>query len=350
MRITTFPSVLFLAAAVLAAPARSQDMLGIAINGDVYEVDSASGTYALLGSSGFNLTNCMAKDPAGEIYTVTTSLTSLFPSRLVRIDPATGAGTSVVTCSPINVSAAAFDDQGTLFLVVYNASSTMDLMTLDPGSGALALVAPLPAAAQPIQSLAFSGNFLYAVSNTDSFCTNAYGLGLVRINPVTGALSDVSGALDAACNDVQGLCAGSGGTLTGAGKRLWAVDIVSGVISASGPVNGTDLRGVEFLGAAGGFQLTVTGSVPGQVTLDFSGATAGGTVAVVYGPGGVFTYNGSPCTGLMLDVNPPTLAVLMHADAAGMASLTVNAPPSAAGKTVQGVDVASCTTSNPVVL
>ena len=338
------------ALAALAPAAGAQDMIGVTIDGNVHRADSVTGVYSPLGSSGFNLLNCLAKASDGKIYAFSTSLTSLVPSRLIEIDPQTGAGTQIHAVQPMNVSAAAFDAQDRLFLVVYNASSTMDLWWMDRTTGALTLVAPLPVAAQPLQSMTFANGWLWAWSNTDSFCSGSYGIGLVRIDPATGALVDASPAGDPACGDVQAMCTGTGGQMLAAGKTLYSVQAPSGGLTAIGGANASDLRGVEFVGGSGGLTLAASGSVPGQVTLTASGATPGGNVAVLYGLAGTYVKNGNPCNGLVLDLAQPMLGGMLSANGAGVASLTFNAPPAAAGKTVQAVDVSTCAKSNPVVL
>ena len=73
-------------------------------------------------------------------------------------------------------------------------------------------------------------------------------------------------------------------------------------------------------------------------------------VAILYGPAGSFTKNGQPCNGLQLGISNPTLATILSANGAGSAALTFNAPPGACGRTVQGVDVASCVATNTLVL
>lgn len=341
---------LVVSAAALAPAVSAQDMIGVTINGDVHRVDSVTGAYSLLGPSGFNLLNCLAKASDGKIYSVSASTTSLVPSRLIELDPQTGAGTQIHSLQPLNVSAAAFDAQDRLFLIVYNASSMMDLWWLDRVTGALTFVAPLPVAAQPLQSMTFANGWLWAWSNTDSFCTNAYGIGLVRIDPATGALTDAAGLGDPACGDVQAMGTGAGGQMYAAGNFLYSVNSGTGGLTAIGPNNPADLRGIEFVGGSGGFSLAAAGTVPGQVTLTASGATPGGNVAVLYGNAGVFVKNGNPCNGLVLDIAQPMLGGMLTANGAGIASLTFNAPPVAAGKTVQAVDVSTCAKSNPVVL
>jgi hypothetical protein len=96
--------------------------------------------------------------------------------------------------------------------------------------------------------------------------------------------------------------------------------------------------------------LRIAGSCPGPVTLDVSGATPGGGVAILYGNAGVFIKNGPPCAGLMLGIANPTLGGVVNANASGNAALSFNAPPAACGRTVQAVDIASCVATNPAVL
>jgi hypothetical protein len=70
---------------------------------------------------------------------------------------------------------------------------------------------------------------------------------------------------------------------------------------------------------------------------------------VLFGAAGTFTKPGNPCGGLMLGIANPTLGAVISANGAGDASLSFNAPPSACGRTVQGVDIASCLPSNAIV-
>jgi len=104
----------------------------------------------------------------------------------------------------------------------------------------------------------------------------------------------------------------------------------------------------EFGGAR--FSLAKTGSCPGATTLTSRNGTAGGAVAILYGNAGSFTKNGNPCNGLTLGIANPTLAAMRTANGAGTATLAFIASPGACGRTVQAVDVGSCTASNTVVL
>jgi len=111
-------------------------------------------------------------------------------------------------------------------------------------------------------------------------------------------------------------------------------------------------NGVLYTEAAGpsGPALSASGSCPGATTLRFTNCTANSGVAVLYGNAGSFTKPGNPCGGLVLGISNPTLGAILGSDGAGAASLTFNAPAGACGKTVQGVDIASCTATNTVVL
>ncbi len=98
--------------------------------------------------------------------------------------------------------------------------------------------------------------------------------------------------------------------------------------------------------------LAKTGSCPGAVTLTVTNATAGGSIAVLYGPAGSFTQNSAnrPCQGLTLAIQVPTLGATVNANGSGTANLSFNAPPAACGRTVQAVDLSSCTATNAITL
>jgi len=96
--------------------------------------------------------------------------------------------------------------------------------------------------------------------------------------------------------------------------------------------------------------LAVSGTCPGQISLTISGATASGLIGILYGSAGTFTKSGTPCAGLTLGLASPTLGALIPADGAGHASLAFPAPLGACGRSIQGVDLTSCSATNLVVL
>jgi len=96
--------------------------------------------------------------------------------------------------------------------------------------------------------------------------------------------------------------------------------------------------------------LSKTGTCPGSVRLDVTGATPNSNVALLYGNAGVFVKSGNPCSGLVLGIANPTLAAMLPSNGSGNATLAFNAPPAACGRTVQAVDVASCVATNTIIL
>ncbi len=109
----------------------------------------------------------------------------------------------------------------------------------------------------------------------------------------------------------------------------------------------THIDGVEL---TGGFTLTKTGTCAGPVGLTTTGGTGGGAVALLYGNPGSSTKPSGVCAGTTVSLAQPTLAAVITANAAGTAALGFNAPAGACGRTIQAVDLVSCSVSNTVVL
>jgi hypothetical protein len=96
--------------------------------------------------------------------------------------------------------------------------------------------------------------------------------------------------------------------------------------------------------------LAALGTCPGPITLSITNATPNANVAVLYGQAGTFVKPTNPCMGLTLNIANPTLGGMVPTSGAGAGSLSFNSPPAACGRTVQAVDVATCTASNAIVL
>ncbi len=101
-----------------------------------------------------------------------------------------------------------------------------------------------------------------------------------------------------------------------------------------------------------GPSLAVTGTCPGPVVATVTNATPSSTVIFLYGPAGSFTQNSPnrPCQGVTVGISNPQVGAAVTTDGAGSVGLAVNAPPAACGKTLQVVDLASCMTTNTVIL
>jgi len=98
------------------------------------------------------------------------------------------------------------------------------------------------------------------------------------------------------------------------------------------------------------FLLTSTGSCPGSISLTVSHASPAGKVAIACGAAGSFVKTASPCPGIMLGILPPALTVILTADASGRAVLDLSAPGSLCGRSVQAVDLTTCSATNVLVL
>ncbi|MFG0329886.1 MAG: hypothetical protein ACF8PN_08315 [Phycisphaerales bacterium] len=106
---------------------------------------------------------------------------------------------------------------------------------------------------------------------------------------------------------------------------------------------------VALAAIAGGFSIEVSGTCPGALTVTATGATAGGTVALVYARNtGSFTIPGGfTCGGTQLGVDATVQLVQTRtADGSGTAVFSGNAPAAACGGVIQAIDAATCDTSN----
>jgi len=97
--------------------------------------------------------------------------------------------------------------------------------------------------------------------------------------------------------------------------------------------------------------LAATGACGGFMDFHVTGATPGGSLALLTGPPGVFVKPTPPCAGLTLDISPPTLRNILVADAGGNASLLgIFVPPGVCGLGVQVVDITACLPTGMILL
>jgi hypothetical protein len=150
----------------------------------------------------------------------------VFPSRLFRVDAATGAATPLGSTSFL--PGLAFRRDGTL----YGSSSSLN--TVSPQTGAFSQVGPLP---ELIVGLAFSADdSLYGISNN--------GLTLYRIDPANGralATMTMSGTTHSSgapfAGEVNSIAFGPDGTLYGIGFSLYRIDPNTGVATKVSTAN-----------------------------------------------------------------------------------------------------------------
>ncbi len=199
-------------------------------------VDTVTGTWTPLGNAGFDSCNSMARNAAGDYYTVGTSGAETV---LITIDPATGAGSQVAVLNPeLSVRAMAFSLSGVLY-VVGDASPEDQLWAFDPATGNGTMVGAMGFGS--VQGLAFDflGGTLYATDNTQ---------GLLTVDAATGAATNVNGSADGT-SEVQTITVLPGGEIFGIRNDVYSIDPVTGVFTQV-TFAGTfpDLRGADFVG------------------------------------------------------------------------------------------------------
>ncbi len=147
---------------------------------ELYSIDPSTGTATLIGPLGIlHEEGGLDFDPgSGELFGVGGV------SELFQIDTTTGAATIVGTLEdefgdPIDPSAMAFDDVGTLF-VLKAASVPPEIYQVDPVDGTVLARVPLPGL-----PLAFHGGMDFEDTTGELFLS--YGSVLYRANPYTGA-------------------------------------------------------------------------------------------------------------------------------------------------------------------
>lgn len=234
-----------LAFGILACGTASAEIVGItytgsASGGSVVSIDETTGEVTTLGSSGIIFANSLARSPNGVIYTIGRASDSV-TYRLYSVDHSTGAGTpgpsvTLPGTSP-DADALAFSPSGTLHAMDLNDN----LYTVDVSTGVGTFLSHVGVLGQPIgiNGMAFAADGTLYGWGVERF-------GLIRINPTTGAFTDVSSTAGAGAF-IQGLAFGSDGTLYGARTALWRINTATGVATslAADPLG--DIRGIVFV-------------------------------------------------------------------------------------------------------
>ena len=301
--------ILFIACALaIGAPTLcSQDMIGVAWDGSAYHIDSAAGTTTPLGNTGYASLNSMARDPfTGILYAAA-------GSQLISIDPATGAGTPATTLTASSIRGMTFSPTGILYIIEdstydrlwsYNPSTTLETNIGNTNhSGLQALACSL------------SGTlFAYDVAPN----TSSTGAGLVTVDPLTAASTDVNPAISSTTlQSIQALCLSPEGVLYGGGYfysfpgpsyfELYTIDSVSGALTLVGSSGGTeDIRGLEFLP----LRLRIRGmGAPGSyvVGIDLIFGTPGLSYATV-----ITTNPGNYPNGAILGIDPTWIELFVQ--------------------------------------
>jgi len=216
-------------ASVDASPSPQLELWVTDSGGRVGRVDVETGSVLHWVDTGSALYD-IAFSPDGELY-------GLNSNTLFRIDPTTGARTTVGSLGVSQMVALVFGSDGTLYAA--RSNSTL-LYGVSPTTGLATAIGDMGYAAAG--DLAFNGSTLYMSTTTDQ---------LVAIDAATGSGRLVGSLL---VSNVLGLAtAGNGVTYATAGRDIYSVDLASGALTQVSSYAGQSLSqayGSAFYGEA----------------------------------------------------------------------------------------------------
>jgi hypothetical protein len=244
------------AAVFTAQPSRAQfDLIGVcwdASNSSVVRVNPATGYGTTLGVSGVPGLNSLAQNSAGTLF-------SASGNQLVTLDPNTGIATRIATLDfgteLASVRGLAFSSADVLFAINDAPRAAPDnLYTISPDTGSTTLVGNtgLPG----IQAIAFSPQGVLYGWDVGSYPVAA--IGLVTIDTITGLATDVDPLVDAPYA-VQSIEFAPDGTLYGACDALHRIDVASGATTLVGSGGYLDIRGLAVVPEPSAFSLLLFG-------------------------------------------------------------------------------------------
>ncbi len=339
----------------LTNAALSQEIIGIDLtSGGVLSIDPKSGVASLIGNTGLNhllAGHSLTRDGSGRLIAGYVDLFSISWTDLHEIDPQTAQASFLVRIPLGGILGLAFAPGDVLYAINErfpgSSLSPVDLYTIDLVSGSPTLIGDT--GTDSVATLAYGEGSLW---------THHGGLGLMRIDPITGLAVDVNPDFRGPSDFMESLCFSDHGVMYQVDAGLWVQDTLTGVPTFVGPLNYPGvLGGVEYLpGPTSPFALGTLGETGGPMGAQVWGATPNGTVVLLYalGSGGPTPVpSGRRCAGTLLDLNA-TLAPLavLQADAQGHARIGPAFVPAAAAITthLQALDLATCATSNPAQL
>jgi hypothetical protein len=257
-------AALSILALVIMSPVARAEIIGVSFgipgtDSLVVRIDPATGAGSVIGLSGFRVLNSLAENSSGTLYSAGNQPPIGGP-HLITINPNTAAGTLVATLNfgavTPDVRALAFSSADVLFAINNTGPAgglnPDDLFRVDVVTGIGTLIGATGRTG--VQSTAFSASgILYGWDvNADT-----PGFGLVTIDTVTGMATDVNPAVGDGGLLIQAIGFSPDGTLFGVSAAaaavmpdtLFTIDPATGVASSVGSGGFTDIRGIAF-GAA----------------------------------------------------------------------------------------------------
>jgi hypothetical protein len=226
-------------------------------NSSLLRIDPATGVVAPIGLTGFTRLNSLTMDISGGLFSVGRASSGGPDDKLISIDPATGAGAVIGTIrlpgEVVSVRGLAVSPDGSFYVDNAPQGSSgvgpHNLWRIDRATGVGTMIGSLGGFSA--QSLDFGPDGqLYGWDFTSKNAGPQFrGLGLVRIDPATAAVTDVAPAIDSVDNTLQGMAFSADGNLYGIDGRLHVFDPDTGAVRAIRPLssNAYDIRGIETL-------------------------------------------------------------------------------------------------------
>lgn len=319
---TRIPFAVVLTAAATLSSVSAQDMIGVTYTGEILAIESQTGGETVLAAGAFGL-NCLARDDAGTLWSVSRATLGTPTYMLTSIDPAT---LQVQAWRPTgDIRALADAGNGELYAAFF---STGDYMLARIGTTSASYAAIGPTTTR-LQAMTMHDGSLYGYSLDE---------GLGTIDTTDGAFTPLSGPQGF---NVQWLASTPDGELIGGGLEYVRFDASNGAAhfyaSGSNYVRGADASGMAFPygDSCGGITLRCNGTLrPGSVLTTVStgypstGALVGIGGAIVVGASRT-SFQGVP---LPLDLDPflGTRGCSLHAsvDASELSFTTGGAAPS----------------------
>lgn len=206
-------------------------------------IDPSTGNYTRLSGLG-KFYNSLAQNSAGELFGGWFSVSGE-NGRVSRFDPNTGIVLqtfNAFTPGAGGIRGLSFDSEDNLFAVV-NRNDSQGAPTLDDD---LYLFDLANQTTSRIGSLGFVGvQGLDVSANGTLYAWDIFD-GLLTIDPTTGNATDVNPAIGGTV-DIQSITFSPDGSLFGARRNLFSIDLATGAYTQIGVGSGMDIRGIEFI-------------------------------------------------------------------------------------------------------
>jgi hypothetical protein len=208
-------------------------MIGVTWSGAVYTVDSTTGT-STLAAPGLFGQNCLARDAAGDLWTVSRTFLGTPIYYLTQLDASSLELQAVTVCPDVRALADAGNDE--LYAMEFQVNG-YQLSRIHKSTGARTVIGNT---GEAIHGMAMHQGVLYAYGANS---------GLGTIDPMTGEFTD-AGPFGGNSN-IQWLAVRPDGQLIGGGYGFYTIDTQSGATVNYSPGNPTaNLAGVQASGMA----------------------------------------------------------------------------------------------------